>query len=81
MAPDMTAFGKKAWLTAEDDWCMLMVMCIMASGKKTRLMGMEHNKTTMGVGMKVAGLTTNNMAKEKKPGQMGQLMWANTLKE
>ena len=78
-APDMTVFGKKAWLTAEDVWFMLMETFILESGSTTRLTGMEFNKIIMEVATKAIGLMINNMEMELKHGQMAQHISVNTL--
>ena len=78
-APDMTVFGKRAWLTAEDVWYTLTETFILESGSTTRLTGMEFNKITMEVATKVIGWMINNMEMELKHGQMVQHISVNTL--
>ena len=76
---DMTVFGKKAWLTAEDVWFTLTETFILGSGSTTRLTGMESNKITMEVATKVIGLMINNTEMEQKHGQMAQHISVNIL--
>lgn len=70
MVQDMTDFGKKEWLTAEDDWYMPTEMFTLENGSKTRLTDMEFSKTTTEVATKAIGLTINNTVTEQKHGQM-----------
>jgi flagellar biosynthesis regulator FlbT len=70
MVQDMTDFGKKEWLTVEDDWYMPTEMFTLENGSKTRLTDMEFSKTTTEVATKAIGLTINNTVTEQKHGQM-----------
>lgn len=79
MAPDMTDSGKKAWLTAEEDWSMPTEMYTSESGNMTRPTGMEFNKITMEVATKAIGSMINNTEMELKHGQMAQHMLVSML--
>ena len=80
-APDMTVFGKKAWLTAEDVWYTLTETFILESGSTTRLTGMEFNKIIMEVATKANGKTINNMVMELKNGLTAAPTKESTKKE
>lgn len=79
--PSMRVTGSRTKPTVKANWCMLMVMCMKASGGMTRHTDGAHILMLTGLHMSANGLTISNTGKELKPGLMVQSTMVSTSRE